>query len=318
MTDEVEAAGIGGEESDALSETERAYFENAGEAEASQPIEPDGSGQEDQQQEDGPAQAQPRDERGKFVPHGALHAEREEHKKTRAELQELQHFRTRMEERWRLAEQMMAPRQEERAEDRPPDPEEDIFAYAKWQAQQLEGLKQQADERAKAEQQAAQSREIERRVWNHWQESARSYAQENADFGNAAQWLSEHRDKQLQALAGVDARFQNVGARNAQIEQELRGIVISAAQQNKSPAELVYQIAQSYGYKPAAAQGQMPEQLERVQKAQQASRSISQASGRSGADEVTPDMIAGMSDTEFSAWYAKPGNAARFDRLMQG
>lgn len=317
MTDKVEAAGNGGEEIDALSETERAYFESGGETEAPQQTEPDDGGQEDQQQEDGPAQAQPRDEKGKFVPHGALHAEREEHKKTRAELQELKDFRTRMEERWRLAEQMMAPRQEHPpAEEQPPNPDEDIFAFAKWQAKQLEDLKRTQAERTQAEQQAAQSQEIERRVWDHWQESVRSYAQENADFGNAAQWLSEHRDKQLQTLAAVDARFQNVGARNAQIEQELRGIVISAAQQDRNPAELVYQIAQSYGYKPA--QGQMPEQLERVQKAQQASRSISQASGRSGGDEVTPEMIAGMSDTEFSAWYAKPGNAARFDRLMQG
>src|SRR5690606_27583681 len=103
MTEEnqMNAADLGGEETDALSEADRAYFESGGEAEPEQQAEqPEG---EEQQAEEG---QQPRDDKGKFVPHGALHAEREEHKKTRAEVQELRDFKIRMEERWRLAEQL--------------------------------------------------------------------------------------------------------------------------------------------------------------------------------------------------------------------
>lgn len=309
MTEDKDAAEIGGEETDALSEADRAYFESGGEAEPEQQAEqPEG---EEQQAEEG---QQPRDDKGKFVPHGALHAEREEHKKTRAEMQELRDFKIRMEERWRLAEELAA--KEEPKQEQPPNPDEDIFAYARWQAQKTAELEQKLAERAQAEQQQQLQQRQEQAVWSHWNASVQSFAAENKDFGNAAKWLSEFRDKQLQTLSAADPQFADVGTRTRQIEQELRSIVINAAQRGQNPAATIYQIAQGYGYKPSNVE--LPEQLQRVQKAQDASRSISQASGRSGADEVTPEMIANMSDTEFTAWYAKSGNAARLDRLMQG
>lgn len=313
MTDNANVAEIGGEEADALSEADRAYFESGGEVEQAEP-QAGQDGQEQQPEQQAEEGQQPRDDKGKFVPHGALHAEREEHKKTRAEMQELRDFKIRMEERWRLAEELAA--KEEPKQEQPPNPDEDIFAYARWQAQKTAELEQKLAERAQAEQQQQLQQRQEQAVWSHWNASVQSFAAENKDFGNAAKWLSEFRDKQLQTLSAADPQFADVGTRTRQIEQELRSIVINAAQRGQNPAATIYQIAQGYGYKPSNVE--LPEQLQRVQKAQDASRSISQASGRSGADEVTPEMIANMSDTEFTAWYAKSGNAARLDRLMQG
>lgn len=334
MAEDKETAEVA--DTDALTSEEQSYFESGGEQEVKETgnaeqaetetqaesetetgvLNPDKEGGEKEQE-------RAKDEKGRYVPHQALHAEREEHKKTRSELQDLKEFRARMEERWRLMEQNQ--QKEKEPEETPPDPNEDIFGAYQYQAKQLEKLNAKLTEREQQEQQSQQQSQQDQAIWSYWNTDAQRYTQENEDFPNAAKWLAETRDKQLQALSVADQRFADPRARGAQIDTELKQIVAAAAQRGQSAAEYVYQIATSYGYtkqeaKEAAenAGNEVSEKLERIEKAQEASKTVGQASGRSGGDEITPEAVAAMSEDEFNRWVGVPENARRFEKWMGG
>lgn len=271
-----------------------------------------------------------RDEKGRFVPHQALHAEREEHKKTRQTLDQVQQQMAVLNDRWNTLLQVQQQPQKQEAEDPEPDPNVDIFAHHQWLARQFQKTQQQLQERSSQEQKSAQEWEAyiraqneERAVWDTWNQSVGQYAQQNPDFNNAAQWLSEYRDKQLQGYARVDQNYQNPQVRNQQINQELKQIIQVARQQGISPAEAVYGIAQSYGYqtKPveAAPQSKEPtpaEKIAKVAKAQEASKTIANAGGKSGGDEIGIDQVLQMSDKEFEKWGRE--NQFKLQQLLGG
>lgn len=331
MSEKAETAEIA--DVDSLSPEEMAYFESGGEGPIEQDEEQRGSDASEEDAGNAKAnddsaegkQGQQKDEKGRYVPHQALHAEREEHKKTRAELQELKEFRARMEERWRLFEQAQQAQKGggEEQEEAPPDPNEDIFAFSRWQAKQLEKLNAKVAQREQQERQYQEQAQQEQQIWGLWQSDAQRYAKENPDFPNAAKWLAETRDRQLQALSIANPHFSDPRARSAQIDAELKQIVVAAAQRGMSPSEAVYEIALSYGYTrqeaEAAAKGadnEVAEKLQRLEKAQTASKTVGKASGRSGGDEITPETLAAMSEEDFSRWLSVPENARRFERMM--
>lgn len=321
-----DASSGGPTEPDALSPEERAFFENEGNVDltegATEPEQADESAKNEagEPQEEG-------DGKSKLVPHGALHAEREKRKQIEAETRELREKLARLEERWTMLSQMQAQKQvPEEQEETPPDPNEDIFAFTQWQAKQLQKLQEKLTAREQQELAYIQQKQQEAEVWGRWETDARRYAQENPDFPNAAKWLSETRDKQLQAFARVDKRFEDPRVRNAQIEEELKQIVMHAASQGASAAEAVYAIAQSYGYTPQSqGQQQQPpvnnelaDRLKKIEQAQGASKTIGQAPGTSGGDEITAEALAAMPEEEFSRWVSDPKNARLFEKLMGG
>jgi hypothetical protein len=297
-------------EDDALTAEETAILESGGERDIPEPK------PEAKPTEDTTAQAAVEGSgKQKMVPHETFHAEREEHKKTKAELSELREFRAAMDERMRWFE---AAQQQPQKDDTPPDPNVDVFAALKWtQDKLLEQQKQANESRQQADQRVAEQ-QAEQQVWTYWQSDAASYTKENPDFGNAAKWLSDYRDKQLSALSVADARFSTPQARNAQIETELKGIIIAAAQQRKSPAQLVYEIAKGYGYaaKAPEPEGGLNARIEQLDKAQTANRTVGNTSGNAGGDEMTAEALANMPEQEFAVWMGKPENAAKFRKLM--
>lgn len=311
-----------------LSPSETAYFESGGNTEivaAPEPpaaAEPSSEAQTSEPMVPPKGEAQPRDENGKFIPHSVFHAEREEHKKTKAELEEIRKTQAVLNDRWntilKLQEQ---PKQEPVA---PPDPNEDIFAFSKWQADRLKELEEKVTSRDKQEEQARTVAEQEREVWNHWSESANSYAAQQTDFGDAVKFLSDARTKQLAALGVVEPSFASEQGRLTQINAELRQIVVNAKQAGQNPAEVVYRIASAYGYAPQQQQQQdpakveLPEKLAAIDAAQNASRTLATPGGRSAAEPMTAETIASMSATEFDAWYKAPENQRLFSKLMGG
>ena len=306
-----------------LSAEEAAYFESGGETELKPIQEGDGGApQPEQIQQPELQQEQPnlenRDEKGRFVPHQALHAEREEHKKTKAQLEEISRKQAIFEDRWntllKLREQ-----QEQPQEETPPDPEQDIFGYAKWQAKQLEQLQTKISNQEKQTEQQRQIETQEREIWSAWQQDASSYASEAPDFGEAVKWLSDFRSKQLSAMSMVDDRFSTPEGITEQINAELRAIVVAAKQKGQRPAAVIHQMAKAYGFQAPAPDPKditLPEQLARVANAQEQSKTIGQVQGRSGADAMTPEAIASMSASEFERWAADPKNAALLDKML--
>lgn len=315
----------------ALSASEQAFFESGGETEIIEtPAEPsnDLAPQGDLAASPEPAVVQPevtgeRDEKGRFVPHQALHAEREEHKKTKSQLEEIGRKQAVLEDRWNTLLKLNQPAEAQQPV-APPNPEEDIFAYSKWQADQLKALQEKVDGREQLEQKTRQEVEQEQALWGEWSQSAQSYATQQTDFGDAVKFLSDARDRQLQALSIANPGFANEQGRVQQINNELKSIVLAAKQQGMSPAEAVYKIAQGYGYAVAAPQPadpntlKLPDSLAKIEAAQNASRSLAASPGRDAGDPMSAEAIANMSNAEFDAWYRDPANAKRFDTLMRG
>jgi vacuolar-type H+-ATPase subunit I/STV1 len=305
-------AGI---EPDALTAEETAILESGGERDIPEPA------PIVEKAPDKEAQAAVEGVKQKMVPHETFHAEREEHKKTKAELSELREFRAAMDERMRWFE---AAQQQPQKDDTPPDPNVDVFAALKWTQDKLLEQQTAANESRQRQEQQTQEQQREAQVWNYWQQDAATYTKENPDFGNAAKWLSDYRDKQLTAMSNVDARFTTPQARNAQIETELKGIIIAAAQQRKSPAQLVYELAKGYGYaakaEPDGALNAgldgLNARIDQLDKAQSANRTVGNAPGNAGGDEMTAEALANMPEQEFAVWMAKPENAAKFRKLM--
>lgn len=265
-----------------------------------------------------------RDEKGKFVPHQALHAEREEHKKTKAQLEEFGRKFAVSEDRWNTLLQLN--KQEEKPAIAPPDPETDIFGYVKWQKDQLEGLQKTISERDKATQEQQQASQQEQAIWGAWESGAKTYATENPDFGNAAQWLSDYRMKQLEAIGIVDPRMSDPAARNQQINAELRDIILSAKQQNANPAELVFKLAKGYGYtgkNEAAAETIDPnaalgEKIDQLGKAISQSKTMTATAGKAAAEPNSAEALLNMSDAEFGVWLKTPANAKLFKQMQGG
>src|SRR6478736_6951391 len=197
-----------------LSAAEEAYFSSGGETEITadpapvadlaptadtvDPVDPSAAVVD-------PAAPQERDDKGRFVPHQALHAEREEHKKTKAELEQIRQQQAILNDRWNTL--LTATKQSEPQAETPPDPEVDIFAHSKWQADRLKALETKLSDREKADEEARTAAAADNELWGHWSQSAQAYAATNTDFGDAVKFLSDTRTAQLKALALVDPSF---------------------------------------------------------------------------------------------------------------
>lgn len=309
-----------------LSPSEAAYFESGGNTEIIADA-PAPAAIEPAPLEPAPLDAPPadqaaadRDEKGRFVPHQALHAEREEHKKTKATLEEISRKQAVLEDRWNTILKLKEP--EQPAAEVVPDPNEDIFGYAKWQGDKLRELEQKVASRDKQEEQARTVEAQDREIWGHWSDSAKAYAAEKTDFGDAVTFLSESRMKQLTALSAVNPDFATEQGRLNQINAELRQIVAGAKQLGKNPADIVYNMASAYGYAPAAPADtgkiELPGKLAAIDAAQNASRTLATPGGRSATEPMTAEAIASMSASEFGAWIKDSANERLFNKIMGG
>jgi hypothetical protein len=230
-------AGI---EPDALTAEETAILESGGERDIPEPA-PIALKRRQTRKRKPPSKALP----SKTVPHETFHAEREEHKKTKAELSELREFRL----PWTSA----------CAGSRPPSNSQPEGRHA---ARSQCGCVRRPEMDAGQAARTAEVRNETRQQQEQREERAApgtagldllaagrgQLHQGEPRLRQCGQWLSDYRDKQLSALSNADSRFSTPQARNAQIETELKGIIIQAAQQRKSPAQLVYEIAKGYGY----------------------------------------------------------------------
>lgn len=303
-----------------LSAEEQAYFESGGEAElpeAATTQEDVDAGAEQEREAAGKAKEgggeadKPQDEKSKTVPHQALHAEREEHKKTRSELNEMREKWARLEERM----QMFAAQKPQEKEEAAPDPNEDVFGALMYERQKREALEKQFNETAQQAQERQQAQQQVRTAFGHLNQSIEVARQTTPDIDEASNWLYGLRKSQLKA-AGMDDF-----SAEQHIQQEVYGGIITALQRGMDPAAYFYEYAKASGYtrkESSDAGKEAAEKIQKIAKAQDASKTIGQTSGKAGGDEITPEALAGMSDSEFSAWIDKPENARKFEQIMGG
>ena len=268
-----------------------------------------------------PAQEQPdqqeRDDKGRFVPHGALHAEREEHKKTKAALEEIQRNQAILNDRWNTLLATGNPQQEQPKEETPPDPAVDIIAYMQWQADQTKQLNEKMAAEERQRQEAAQHQQQEQTIWSAWESSVNQAKVAIPDFDAATGYLAQLRDNQLQAFSSVDPSFSDPQARVAQINAELRQIIVQAKNAGQDPAAAVYQIAKGYGYTLSEAAPDS-NKIDKIIQAQAGSKTIAGTNGNAMADPLSAQAILDMPAAEFDAWVQSPANAKRFEKMLQG
>lgn len=282
---------------------------------------------------------------GRYVRHGAFHEERERRKTVERELQAEREARTKEQiERAKVAERLdllnaaLAP--QPKAEEKPappPDPEQDIFGYAKWQGERLAALERQLGEVngqvGKVKEQGAAEWQ-EARLRQSYVNDAQRFASATPDFGTAYVHLLQTRDQELAHIGHADPK-----KRAEMIAAEEREIVAAALQAGVSPSERIYGLAKLRGYAPAAASAQanggaapaagngngaaanggaapaasaaaapsVSDEIARIKAGADASKSLSQAGGSPGG--LTLEALASMSQDEFDGWMAKASKA---------
>lgn len=302
---------------DEFTAEEQAFFETGGEAEipAEQPVQEDVKEPSEpvaEEQEAG-EEGQERDEKGRFVPHGAFHAERERRKEIEGRLNDVLQKQAVLEERWKS---LQKPTEEAKEDSDPePDPNKDIFAHNAWLKRQFERERQANEEWRQGQQKTQEQQRQDTQIATSWVQSVQKFQQSEPSFPQAAQYLVDMRSQQLAAFGYNEAQI------NEAINTEVKNATAWAMQQGKSPAEVVFEYAKASGFKSQAQEqqqqtGELPEQLKKVERAQQSARTIASGGGKAGTDPESPEAIASMSQAEFETWYANPENARRFARMM--
>ena len=232
-------------------------------------------------------------EKEKFVPHAALHEERQRRKELQRETETLRQNQAVLHDRFQQLWQVVQPQPQFRDPDKDPDPVEALKHN-----QQL--LAQQAHDAAVwRQQQEARARQAdsERRLTGWAQAQAQEYAQENTDFPEAYNHIRMVRANELMAL----------GLSGEELLHRLRGEELSvfyeAHQKGKNPAEIAFNMAKAAGWQPKKKEATPEQKIENLQKGTQASKSLGTGGAPSG--NPTAEQIAAMSDDEFAELKAK-------------
>jgi hypothetical protein len=172
----------------------------------------------------------------------------------------------------------------------PPNPEEDIFGAVKHVGDTLAQM-QKATADAKAAQEADAKAASEQKVFvDKYRAACDEFEAETPDFKAAYNHLLNSRAAELRAI-GYDTPQ---SLHEALIADEL-AIAQMAFQRGKSPAEMLYNLANQRGYKKEQAadpsKGSAAEKLEAIERGQAANKSLSNAGGSSGDPEMTAEAL---------------------------
>lgn len=259
------------------------------------------AGSEPEQKIEGQQQKpEEKDEKEKFVPHGAFHEERERRKELQRQLEEekrqsaVKHanMERRLQELFQASQQSREQPPQIRDPNTDPDP---VGALAHNQQLTIAQVNQ-LNQHLATEAQKAQRIEYANRVVAWGAARASEFRQSTPDFDAAYEHVSKNRVAELQAM-GLSPEQVQVTLKNDEF-----WVIESAGQNGKNPAEIIYNMAKATGWKPAEAVS-AEQKIETLQKGAQAAKTL----GNGGGDPGIPTMeqIANMSESEFAALKAK-------------
>jgi hypothetical protein len=263
----------------------------------------------------------PRDDKGRFVPKSAYLRVKGEKDNISQKLATVATELIRQREREAIfRDALSSARPEKQSEqEREITAEEDIFAFAKRQQQEIGELKKMLQggdpwglsQKLEAMQlQTAAAQDLT------------AFQTKEPAFADAFAYLSKHRAAELEALGVGDP-----GRRDQMIKDEAREIIKTALTSNRSAAETIWKLAQARGFqaKPKDAPVIDPkaaEQIERINKGKEASATLrgTGTTADTGAP-LTLAKLADMSEAEYfrtrDSYVQKNGRAA-WDRLTNG
>jgi hypothetical protein len=197
----------------------------------------------------------------------------------------------------------------------PPKVEDDIFGAVKHVAETVAQMeKRAADEKAAREADEKAATEQKSFV-DKYKADASAFEAKTPDFKPAYDFLLSSRAAELRAI-GYDTPE---SLHQALVADEF-AIAEMAFAKNKSPAEMIYALANQRGYKTAMAAdpdaGAGAERLATIERGQAAHKSLSGTGGSSGDPEMTAEALIAMPADEFESWCNK--NPAKAKRLFGG
>lgn len=285
---------------------EKAFFESGGEA-APEPEKPEQeqAAAEPEKAEEPAApepekqEAAPEAEKGQ-VPYSALHEERMLRKEANEKLTEVQDQVSQLQG---LREELTAFRDEKKAEQDQTSYDDDPIGHLREQQEQMQSDLRERDQQTETQQ--AQIQEVQQ-LQNTINAQVNEFVKDNADYQDALTYVTERRTNDLLALGIIDpVQQQQI------LNTEAWNIAQTALQNNKNPADVVYTMAKSWGYKQAAGQAEktdLDKQVETIQKGQQESQTLSDAGGTPDSADISLSDIESMSDNDFDKLWDKMEN----------
>ncbi|MBM3758299.1 MAG: hypothetical protein FJW38_30530 [Acidobacteria bacterium] len=218
-----------------------------------------------------------------FVPHGALHAERESRREAEARLREVNEKVANMEARF----QEFIRRSQE-----PEVPSFDIDPAAALKHQQ-DILAQKVDLVERRE--AAMARQQE--FMGRYRAAAQEFAAKKPDFGHAYQHLIAQMREELE-LRG----YRDPVRREEMLQIEEADMALRLLEVGENPAEMIYRMAQRRGYKAQAPAARMAQ----LEAGAQAAQSVGAAPGRDTAQEtMTLQWLSSLEGKDFDVAFEK-------------
>jgi hypothetical protein len=295
---------------------ERAYFDSKGEKDIPQPgqsAEPPQVGVEAPPK--APAEPQPAEPAPLVTPeaeakrdkvdYGAFSEERAKRKEAEERARQMELMNAKMEERFRMLAEASRPQQQPQRP--PPSADQDIFGAVKHMQGEQARIRQEIDNYRRQIQAENQMRTL--RNWGSDAEA--SFAKDNPDYYEALKHLRAARARDLTVWGMSPAQAKT------QAEQEEVLLLARAANEQRNPAQMAYDLARERGYQKAAPPPQQRGQyddLNRIEAGQKQSGSLSNVGGGTGRNtgDIEIEDVLKMSDREFAAYIEKhPGHFRR-------
>lgn len=230
-----------------------------------------------------------------YVPHGALHEERERRKATEKRVEA-------MEARFQA---LVAKIQEKPAPQAPaaPDPNQDFPGHVQHHFNQFTQQQAELGKKVQGFEALHQQQQQEMQFMQAYQIAAQQFAARSPDFGNAYQHWLKGRLEEL-----TDAGYSPEQALHIRSAEE-RGLVAKAFEDGVNPAERLYAVAKRRGYTvPSSAPAEQPaaekpavDPAEKLKQIEQGQRSTPSMGGGASKPRLTLKSISEMTDEEFQA-----------------
>lgn len=283
---------------------EKAFFESGGEA-APEPETPETPEIQEQaapaaeQAEAAPEAEKPEPQEETKVPYSALHEERMLRKEA---TQELKLVREKVESLQSLREELTELRNNKKAEDDQLAYEEDPIGHLRQQQEHIQAKLTEQETQTQVQQ--AQLQEVQQ-LQSTINTQVNEFVKDNPDYDQALAFVSERRMQDLSALGITDPMQQQ-----QIINTEAWNIAQTALNNNKNPAEVVYSMANSWGYKAAgqADKTELEQKVDTINKGQQEAQTLSDAGGAPDSTGISLADIESMSDDDFDKLWDKLEN----------
>lgn len=128
------------------------------------------------------------------------------------------------------------------------------------------------------------------------------FIQENPDYHDAIDFLSQRRAEQLVLLGIPEEKIENI------VSQERISLAMQALNNGRNPAEIAYKLAKANGYQEKAQEPEKPvqdqakqvgKQIEKISEAEKASRSIGSIAGKAPSNSNIQTLL-DMSEKDIS------------------